>query len=218
MTHPVLAVDDLSFWYPGRPLFARWSHPFPAGLTWVRGPNGCGKSTLLRLLGGALDPVTGRLTVLGREGPREARAQAVDYRREVFWCGPDPLAFDHLSPPEYFSFLASLYPAMDTAALPAQVEALGLAPHLAKRLDQLSTGTQRKVAVAAALCANTRVRLLDEPLAALDRRSVAHVLGLLAQTCEDREHAWIVTSHLPLDELAGPVHLLDLPDTLQGEG
>jgi len=205
-TNTVLSADQLSFWYPGRPLFAHWSHDFPAGLTWVRGANGSGKSTLLRLLGGALAPITGSLQVDGLRADRDA----VAYRRAVFWCGPDPVAFDHLSPPEYFGFLASLYPSLDSAALPDWVQALGLAPFLQRRIDQLSTGTQRKVALTAALCANTRVVLLDEPLAALDARSVAVVRARLAAAAADRRSAWIVTSHEPLGEAADSAQLLDL--------
>ncbi|OYU77789.1 MAG: ABC transporter, partial [Burkholderiales bacterium PBB5] len=200
--------QQLSFWYPGRPLFAGWCHAFPGGLTWVRGENGSGKSTLLRLLGGALQPVAGTLTVDGLE----ATAQPQDYRRQVFWCGPDPLAFDHLSPAEYWGFLAGLYPTLDGAALPDQAQALGLGPHLHKRIEQLSTGTQRKVALAAALCANTRVVLLDEPLAALDAASVARVRSRLALAAADATRCWIVTSHEALGEAAqAHAALLDLP-------
>ncbi|MFN7725338.1 MAG: ATP-binding cassette domain-containing protein [Rubrivivax sp.] len=192
---PVLTAEALDFWYPDRPVFAGWSHHFRPGLTWVRGDNGCGKSTLLRLLGGALAPQGGQLLLSTDRGPVNAAAQPLAYRQQVFWCGPDPLAFEHLTPPEYFGFIAGLYPGLDAALLAEHVAALGLQPHLEKRLDQLSTGTQRKVALAAALVAPTRVVLLDEPLAALDRASVRHVCEVLEDAAEARDQAWIVTSH-----------------------
>ncbi len=191
----VLTAQALDFWYPDRPVFAAWSHAFRPGLTWVRGDNGCGKSTLLRLLGGALSPQGGQLLLNTPTGLVDAAVQPLAYRQQVFWCGPDALAFEHLTPPEYFGFIAGLYPGMDTALLAEHVAALGLQPHLEKRLDQLSTGTQRKVALAAALVANTRVVLLDEPLAALDRASVRHVCEVLEDAAEARDQAWIVTSH-----------------------
>ena len=199
-TPAVLTATALDFWFPDRPVLAGWSHAFQPGLTWVRGDNGCGKSTLLRLLGGALSPQGGQLVLNGQNGRVDIAAQPLDYRRQVFWCGPDALAFEHLTPPEYFGFIAGLYPTLDEAELAEHVAALGLLPHLEKRLDQLSTGTQRKVALAAALAANTPVVLLDEPLAALDRASVRHVCEVLADGAEAREQAWIVTSHEDLGE------------------
>jgi ABC-type multidrug transport system ATPase subunit len=202
-----LVVGQLAFWYPGRPLWAGWSYRFAPGLTWVRGANGSGKSTLLRLLAGALAPATGSLTV----GAAEAAAQPEAYRRQVFWCGPDRVAFDHLRPAEYFGFLAGLYPTLDLAAIPALVQALGLAPFMDRQLDQLSTGSGRKVAVVAALCAHTPVVLLDEPLAALDARSAAEVRAHLAKAAQARRQTWIVTSHEALGEAAEHATVLDLP-------
>ena len=212
---PGLTVDGLSFWYPGRRLWTGWSHHFAPGLTWVRGTNGSGKSTLLRLLAGAEQPATGRLRI----GAAEAATQPEDYRRQVFWCGPDRMAFDHLRPAEYFGFLASLYPTLDLSAVPALVDALGLSPFMERQLDQLSTGSGRKVAVIAALCAGTSVVLLDEPLAALDARSVATVRRLLGEAARARTQTWIVTSHEDLGEATADAALLDLappPDERAG--
>ena len=108
----VLQVEGLSFSYPGRHIFTSWSHGFATGVSWVRGSNGCGKSTLLKLLAGALTPLDGRLTVRGID----QAAAPLDYRREVFWCGPGAFAFDHLQPLEVFALLRSLYPGFDAAA------------------------------------------------------------------------------------------------------
>lgn len=202
-----LQVDQLAFWYPGRPLWAGWSHRFEPGLTWVRGANGSGKSTLLRLLAGALAPVAGTLHI----GQAEASAQPEAYRRQVFWSSPDPVAFDHLRPAEYFGFMAGLYPGFDLEGSAELAEALGLGPFMTRRLDQLSTGSGRKVSLVAALCANTPVVLLDEPLAALDARSVALVRGVLADAAQDRDQTWIVTSHEDLGDAGQQAQLLDLP-------
>jgi ABC-type multidrug transport system ATPase subunit len=188
---PVLQVQDLSFSYPGRHVFTGWSADFAAGLTWVRGSNGSGKSTLLKLLAGALPPLAGHITVRGI-----AQATApLDYRREVFWCGPAAIAFDHLRPPEYFAFLLGLYPHFDSAAAQAVAAELGLTPFMGKRLRELSTGTQRKVWLAAAFAAGTAVVLLDEPLNALDRASVRKVRTRLQACAQDSATAWVVVSH-----------------------
>lgn len=188
-----LVVQDLSFAYPGRPVFDGWSARFAPGLTWLRGRNGSGKSTLLKLLAGALPPLLGTLGVDGID----AAVRPLDYRREVFWCGPGAIAFDHLRAPEYFAFLGNLYPRFDADAAARHAETFGLQPFLGARLSELSTGTQRKVWLAAALAARTAVVLLDEPLNALDAASLAHLQAVLAQADAAAAQAWIVASHEP---------------------
>ena len=202
----VLRVQALSFSYPARHVFTAWSADFAAGLTWVRGSNGSGKSTLLKLLAGALPPLAGHLQVQGIA----AAAQPLDYRREVFWCGPGAIAFDHLQPPEYFAFLRSLYPRLDSAALQGHVEGLGLPRFMGTRLAELSTGTQRKVWLAAALAAGTAAVLLDEPLNALDQASLAYLLAQLQHCAASSTQSWVVASHEALGAAGESATLLEL--------
>jgi ABC-type multidrug transport system ATPase subunit len=190
-TSPVLQVQDLAFSYPGRHVFAGWQAHFAPGITWVQGGNGSGKSTLLKLLAGALPPTLGRLRANGVD----AHGQPILYRRQIFWCGPGAIAFDHLRAPEYFAFLRGLYPTFNSAQAQAQVMALGLTPFMSARLRELSTGTQRKVWLAAAFAVGSPVVLLDEPLNALDAASLRHVLAQLECCAADAQRAWIVASH-----------------------
>jgi len=207
MTAPVLRVQDLSYSYPGRHVYTAWSADFGPGLHWVRGSNGSGKSTLLKLLAGALPPLAGTLQVQGVD----AATAPLNYRREVFWCGPGPIAFDHLRPPEYCAFLAGLYPRFDDAAAHDHVQALGLLPYMDRRLSALSTGTQRKVWLAAALSVGSAAVLLDEPLNALDRASLAHVQARLAACATDPARAWLVASHEEPAPGTPGITVLDLP-------
>ena len=203
---PVLQARALSFSYPERHVFTNWSAEFAPGLTWIRGSNGSGKSTLLKLFAGALTPLAGGLQVLGID----ARARPLDYRREVFWCGPSAIPFDHLRPPEYFGFLRSLYPRFDAEALPAHVAGFGLTGFMSARLSELSTGTQRKVWLSAALVAGTAAVLMDEPLNALDSKSLRYALDRLALCAADPARAWIVASHESLEVAGEHAMLLNL--------
>ena len=187
----LLQVRALTYSYPGCHVFTQWSATVGAGVTWLQGRNGSGKSTLLKLLAGALPPLAGCLLAAGVD----AAAQPLHYRRQVFWCGPGAPAFDHLSPREFFGFLRGLYPTWNTAALDAAVAGLSLQPSVAQRLRALSTGTQRKVWLAAACAAGTPVVLLDEPLNALDAASLAWMMTRLQAACHGPQ-AWLVASHL----------------------
>lgn len=207
-----LQVRDLSFSWPRRHVFTAWSAEVGPGLTWLRGVNGSGKSTLLKLLAGALPPLAGEVQLAG-DAPLSPATDALAWKREVYWCGPGPIAFDHLRPLEYFGFLQGLYPRFDAAAVQAHAQAFGLAPHLGTPLAALSTGTQRKVWLAAALAAGTRLRLLDEPLNALDLASLAYLQAQLVQAAQQRDTLWLVASHeapLPAGDAAA-AWVLDLP-------
>lgn len=190
----VLRVQGLSFSYPRRHVFTDWSADFAPGLTWLRGHNGSGKSTLLKLLAGALPPLAGELSAVGAV----LATQPLQYRREVFWCGPGAIAFDHLHMDEYFGFMQTLYPRWDADSAQAHARAFGLEPYRGRRLQALSTGTQRKVWLSAALAAGTRVVLLDEPMNALDAASLAHLRGSLAALAQGPQ-AVLAASHEAID-------------------
>ena len=201
-----MQAHNISFSYPGRHVFAGFSHEFGPGLTWLRGGNGSGKSTLLQLLCGALPLAGGDLAV----GAVRLAAQPLQYRQAVFWCGPGPVVFDHLSPSEYFGFIRSLYPGVDEAALGQHVAGLGLTPFINKPLCTLSSGTQRKVWLAMALSAGTTATLMDEPLNALDAASGAYFLQALLQCARHTKRTWIVTSHEALGAASQLAQVLEL--------
>lgn len=188
---PLLATTSLSFAYERRRVVDLWSQDFGPGLCWLRGPNGTGKSTRLKLLAGALQPQWGT----ARIGDIDLVQQPLQYRREVFFVAAEPPPFEHLSPSERFGFLARLYPNSDAAAWQRHVDGFGLQPFLNQPLRALSTGTQHKAALAAALALGTRVLLLDEPLIALDAASHEHLRTALAEAANWRERLCLVVSH-----------------------
>jgi len=91
--------------------------------------------------------------------------------------------------------MRTLYPCIDEVGLLQNVEGFGLHPFLNSPLATLSTGTQRKVWLAVALAAGTTVTLLDEPLNALDTKSLKHLRSTLLACAQDRSRVWIVASH-----------------------
>lgn len=178
----LIELDALAFGHDGRPLLSGLKSQITAGVTLVRGGDGRGKTTLLRLLAQELKPDSGKLGMPA--GPVQ-----------IFRTDPGTLAFEQFAIPAYFQSLKPVYPLFNEVRLPALIEGLGLQPHLHKQLFMLSTGTKRKVWLAAAFASGAAVLLLDEPFAALDGPSMAFVTTLLQQASVQTRQAVVVADY-----------------------
>ncbi|AMO97973.1 ABC transporter family protein [Collimonas arenae] len=192
---PILKAINLTFNYPHQELFNNLSVEIPAGITLVRGGDGRGKSSLLRLLAGDLPAQAGELQINGVS----LNEQPDLYRRQVFWVDPRSEAFDQMTAHEYFASLHATYPKFDDSLLPALTEGLSLTPHLDKKLYMLSTGSKRKVWLAAAFAAGATLNLLDDPFASLDKASINFVVKMLNRVAGNSPQAWVIALYDAVD-------------------
>jgi putrescine transport system ATP-binding protein len=132
------------------------------------GPSGCGKTTLLRMLAGFEAPDEGRILLGGKD-----IAQALPHERPINMMFQNYALFPHLSVRDNIAFglkRAGMVRA-DIATRVAEMVALVKLDGLEKRKpDQLSGGQRQRVALARALARRPQLLLLDEPLAALDKK------------------------------------------------
>jgi ABC-type multidrug transport system ATPase subunit len=187
----VLQVDGLRFSYSQHALFDNLQLQAPSGVTMVRGGDGAGKTTLLRLLAGDLTVQAGVLQI----NHLRLQDQPSAYRQQLFWVDPRSANFDDISAIDYFASLRTDYPLFDYPSMGALAEGLSLTEHLHKPMYMLSTGSKRKVWLAAAFASGAALVLLDDPFAALDKASIAYVKQLLAGAAQRAARAYLVTSY-----------------------
>jgi len=132
------------------------------------GPSGCGKTTLLRMLAGFETPDEGRILLGGRD-----IAPVLPHERPVNMMFQNYALFPHLSVRDNIAFglkrAGMARAAIDTRV--AEMVALVKLEGMEKRKpDQLSGGQKQRVALARSLARRPQILLLDEPLAALDKK------------------------------------------------
>ncbi|GHE35788.1 hypothetical protein GCM10018785_01820 [Streptomyces longispororuber] len=176
----------------------------------VVGENGAGKTTLLRALLG-LTPRSHADLRLGDENV----TRLPPHRRGVAWVPQDGALFPHLTA------LANTAYGLRVQGVPraaARREArqwldrLGVG-HLAhRRPAQLSGGQAQRVALARALAPRPRLLLLDEPLAALDQTTRAHVRHTLRAHLAGFGGVCLIVTHDPVDAVSLADRVLVLAD------
>jgi spermidine/putrescine ABC transporter ATP-binding subunit len=132
------------------------------------GPSGCGKTTTLNAIAGFVAPDAGRVLLDGADVTREPA-----WRRGLGMVFQSYALFPHMTVAENVAFGLRERRVARTDIAPRVREALALVrlPDAGPlKPGQLSGGMQQRVALARALVIRPRVLLLDEPLAALDRK------------------------------------------------
>ncbi|MER7110094.1 ABC transporter permease [Streptomyces sp. NPDC000229] len=166
----------------------------------VVGPNGAGKTTLLRALLG----LTPRAHAELRLGNTDVTALP-PHRRGVAWVPQDGALFPRMSAlaNTAYGLRAQRVPRAEARrAAQEWLDRLGVG-HLAHRKPaQLSGGQAQRVALARALAARPRLLLLDEPLAALDQTTRAHVRHTLRTHLGAFGGVCLIVTHDPVEAVA----------------
>ena len=190
------------------------------------GPSGCGKTTLLRMLAGFETPDEGRILLNGHD-----IAQYLPHERPINMMFQNYALFPHLTVRDNIAFgLKRLGMARaDIATRVAETVALVKLEGLETRKpDQLSGGQKQRVALARSLARRPQVLLLDEPMAALDKKlregtqselmELQRRLGMtFIIVTHDQEEAMTVASRIGvmdagrLEQVATPRELYEAP-------
>ena len=173
----VLQIRNLALGYPDLTLFRQLSFDIEAGSTLaVLGANGSGKSTFIKLLLGLIEPLAGRL-IWPQGQPREIGylAQMTEFDRRF------PIRVRDLAAMGAWRSMG-LWSGLDRAArqrVEAALDAAGILPLADKPLHILSGGELQRALFARVILQDAPLILLDEPFAAVDQRTEAHLLTII---------------------------------------
>jgi putrescine transport system ATP-binding protein len=132
------------------------------------GPSGCGKTTLMRLIAGLETPDSGRIVLDG-----EDITHAPAHRRSTNMMFQSYALFPHMTVADNIAFglkRAGLPRAEIAARVRELLTSVQMEGYAKRKPAQLSGGQKQRVALARALARRPKLVLLDEPLAALDRK------------------------------------------------
>ncbi len=157
------------------------STPLLPGLIAVTGGERSGKTSFLRRLCGDL--------------PALPEIPGVAPRPDALWLDLRLPTQDDDTPQQVWDMLQARSPRWNAGLHQELIDALGLLPHLDKKLFMLSAGSRRKVALAGLLACGATVTCLDQPFAALDAASIRVIREFLNDMAQHLTRSWVVADY-----------------------
>jgi molybdate transport system ATP-binding protein len=171
-------------------------------VTALFGDSGAGKTTLVNLIAGLLMPERGRIAlddIVFVDTSRGIDLPA--HRRNVGYVFQEGRLFPHLSVRGNLRYGMRFRRGRTGPSLDEITRLLGIGALLDRRPGDLSGGEKQRVAIGRALLAAPRLLLMDEPLAALDRKRKAEILPYIERLRDEMRLPIIYVSHAA-DEVA----------------
>ncbi len=178
---PITAVDDVSFAVDR------------GGVLGFLGPNGAGKTTTMRMIAGFLAPSAGTAMVCGAD----VNVDPVAVKRRLGYLPEGAPLYVEMTPAGFLEFVASVrgLSAEDRRRRLAEVvERMHLGPVLRQRIETLSKGFRRRVALAQAILHDPDVLILDEPTDGLDPNQKHEVRELIRAMAATK--AIVISTHI----------------------
>ncbi len=157
------------------------------------GPNGAGKSTTMRMLAGFLAPSSGSASVCGHD----VVADPLAARRSLGYLPEGAPSYGEMRVRAFLAFVAAAH-RLDATTRARRIDEvvgrLALESVLGQRIDTLSKGFRRRVALAAAIVHDPPVWLLDEPTDGLDPNQKHDVRRLIGDMSPGR--TIVISTHI----------------------
>ncbi|MEU4810130.1 ABC transporter ATP-binding protein [Nocardia fluminea] len=208
----LLEVEEVTVTFGGHRALDRAGLRAEAGrVTGLIGPNGAGKSTLFDVICGLRRPVTGQVTMNGRDVTRLGPARRAGHGLARTFQRLE--LFGRLSVRDNLLVAAELgrHRRGAGALVDQLLDRLGLDDVADTTADELPTGTGRLVEVGRAMAARPSVVLLDEPAAGLDHTETERFAALLRSLAADGVAVLLVEHDMGLVmNVCDQLYVLDL--------
>ncbi len=161
------------------------------------GPNGAGKTSTMRTLATLIPPVSGRMTVDGRD----VLTEADEVRRRIGYMPDFFGVYDQLTVAEYLEFFALVY-GVPRALIPKRIDEVLARVRLEVKkdayIDSLSRGMKQRLSLGRAFTHDPSVLILDEPASGLDPRARKEFRQLINELRQEGKTIFI-SSHILLE-------------------
>lgn len=157
------------------------------------GPSGCGKTTTLRIIGGFEQPDSGKVIFDGKDittlAPNKRQLNTVFQKYALFTHMniADNIAFGlriRKKPEDYIR-----------EKVKYALRLVNLEGFENRMPDSLSGGQQQRIAIARALCDESKIILFDEPTSALDPETIQEVLDVMIKLAKEGNITMVVVTH-----------------------
>ncbi|MGN0367839.1 MAG: metal ABC transporter ATP-binding protein [Wujia sp.] len=196
----ILSCEDVSLGYEGKAVVEHLNFQIHTGdYLCILGENGSGKSTLMKAILGMKKPMSGRLTM-----GENLKANEIGYLPQQTVTQRDfPASVQEIV---MSGFLAKrgmrpFYSKEERKLATANMKRLEIESLRKKCYRDLSGGQQQRVLLARALCATTKLLLLDEPVAGLDPRVTVEMYELIKKL--NREGITVIMVSHDVEAAAG---------------
>ena len=163
------------------------------------GSNGAGKTTTIKIMGGLLDPTSGRVKICGidmKDQPEKAKS--------IIGFIPDrPYLYEKLTGMEFLRFTADLYGMNKNGFVKkaeAELQRFSLIDWADELIESYSHGMRQRLIFASALLHDPKVIIVDEPMVGLDPVAIMLVKDLFKRLSEQRVTIFMSTHTLQVAE------------------